>query len=44
LFIPDAFWFTSDLHAGGNVYRWQILQFDGDKKIIAGPFWYVRWE
>jgi hypothetical protein len=20
--IPGAFWFASDLHAGGNAYRW----------------------
>jgi hypothetical protein len=28
--IPGAFRFTGDLHAGGNAYRWRILQFAGE--------------
>jgi hypothetical protein len=40
--IPGAFWFASDLHAGGNAYRWQILPFTGDKKIYHWRIWYVR--
>jgi hypothetical protein len=23
--IPGAFWFASNLYAGGNAYRWRIL-------------------
>jgi hypothetical protein len=40
--IPGAFRFTGDLHAGGNAYRWRILQFAGDKKIYRWRIWYVR--
>jgi hypothetical protein len=36
--IPGAFWFASDLHAGGNAYRWRILQFAGDNFFTAGAF------
>jgi hypothetical protein len=36
--IPDAFWFASDLYAGGNAYRWRILQFAGDNFFTAGAF------
>jgi hypothetical protein len=33
-----AHMFASDLYAGGNVYRWQILQFVGDIFFTAGEF------
>jgi hypothetical protein len=25
LLIPGAFWFASDLHAGGNAYHWRMF-------------------
>jgi hypothetical protein len=36
--IPGEFWFASDLYAGGNAYRWRILQFVGDNFFTAGAF------
>jgi hypothetical protein len=36
--IPGEFWFASDLYAGGNAYRWRILQFVGDNFFAAGAF------
>jgi hypothetical protein len=33
LLIAGAFWFASDLHAGGNAYRWCIWLCAGIKKI-----------
>jgi hypothetical protein len=36
--IPGEFWFASDLYAGGNAYRWRILQFAGDNFFTAGAF------
>jgi hypothetical protein len=40
--IPGAFRFASDLYAGGNAYRWRILQFTGDNFFYRWRIWYVR--
>jgi hypothetical protein len=37
--IPGAYRFASDLYAGGNAYRWRILEFARDKFFFtAGEY------
>jgi hypothetical protein len=39
LVIPGAFRFASDLHAGGNAYRWRIFRCARDKKNYRWRIW-----